>query len=172
MRPAELLCDPITVGMGRAAGHVHTPAGDLDEITASNAGVPGVACLCRRRAQTLAEVLQTVRPNQGGEVFHALVAELTRPAQSERTAVSDGKVPAVHAVGEKRLRVQRVGHVDAAPPTWLDREVHDVSGFRTSPCEVQHVGKRHADPLGDERPSFLAPEVSDLAPGWKTAEVV
>src|SRR2546425_4151040 len=84
---------------------------------ASNAGVPGVACLSRRRAQTLAEVLQTVRHNQASDVFHALVAELTRHAQPERTTVPDRKIPAVHAVGEKRLRVQRVGHIDAAPPT-------------------------------------------------------
>src|SRR5713101_4617129 len=84
--------------------------------TASNAGVPGIACLTRRRTQTIAEVLQTVRHNQAGDVFHTLVAELTRHAQPERTAVPDGKIPAVHAVGEKRLRVQRVGHVDAVPP--------------------------------------------------------
>src|SRR3989442_7544255 len=54
----------------------------------------------------------------------------------------------------------------------MHREVHHVSGFRKRSCEVQHVGERHADPFGDERPSFLAREVSDLTPGWKTAEVV
>ena len=52
--------------------------------------------------------------------------------------------------------MQCIGHIDAFPPVGLDREVDNVSGLRVDSHEVQDVGERHADPLGDIRPALFA----------------
>src|SRR5437016_12393847 len=81
----------------------------------SDAGVPGVAAVTgtvpvfgRRRAQVLAERFRVIRNGDSGDVFHALVPELPGNAKSKRSTEADGKLTAVHAVGDESLRVQRV----------------------------------------------------------------
>src|SRR3977135_2896289 len=99
------------------------------ETKPSDAGVPGIASFWRRGAQTLAETFQTVRNRQVGDVFHALVAELAGESQPKRPAVADWEFIAIHPIGDKSLRMQRISHVDAFPPVGIDREDDNVSGL-------------------------------------------
>ncbi len=99
----------------------------------SDSGVPGVAAFWRSRAQAFAEVLQTIRYGEASDVFDALVAELPGNTQSKRSAKSDGKLTAIHAVGDESLRVQCIGHVDAFPPVGLNGTVDNVSGLGQRP---------------------------------------
>src|ERR1700680_4685224 len=121
---------------------LHSP-----ETSLSDACIPGIARFWSRGAQTLAEPFQTVGDGQLGDEFHALVAELAGQSQAERAAVAYGKFTAIHPIGEKSLRMQCIGHIDAFPPVGIDREIDNVSGLWADPHDVQDVGERHADPL-------------------------
>src|SRR5437660_186737 len=99
----------------------------------SDAGVPGIAVLWRRGAETLAEPFQAIGDRQAGDVFHALIAELAGNTQSNRPAVAHGKLTAIHSVGYESLRMQCIRHIDAVPPVALYREVDNISGLREDP---------------------------------------
>src|SRR5258708_24640614 len=86
------------------------------ETSLSDAGVPGVAAFGRRGAQTLAKLFQTVSDSQVGDEFHALVAELAGEPHAKRPAVAHGKFTAIHAIGEKSLRMQCIAPTQAFPP--------------------------------------------------------
>src|SRR5713226_745636 len=139
-------------------------------LTLSDAGVPGVAAVTgtvpvfgRRRAQALAQRFRAIGHGDAGDIFDALVPELPGNAKSKGSAEADGKLTAVHAVGNESLRVQRVGHVDAFPPVGLNRTVDNISGVGENPRKIQDVRQRHADPFGNVRPALLARQMSDLA---------
>src|SRR6266581_6073364 len=115
-----------------------------------DAGIPGVAAVTgtvpvfgRRRAQTLAERFRGIGKGEAGDVLDALVPELPGNTKSKRSAEADGKLTAIHAVGDESLRVQRVGHVDAFPPVGLNRTVDNLSGLGESPHKVQDVRYGH-----------------------------
>ena len=57
------------------------------------------------------------------------------------------------------------------PPVRLDGKVDDVFGLWLDAGEFEHIGERHAGPLGDIRPAFFAGELGDLAAGWITLEL-
>src|ERR1051325_2508622 len=95
------------------------------------AGKPGVAAFGRRGAQTFAELFEVVGQREPRDVFHALVSELPGNAHAKRSAMSDRKLAAIHFVCQQRLRMQRIGHVDALPPVRLDRTVDDVTHLRS-----------------------------------------
>src|SRR5260370_33269521 len=105
----------------------------------SDAGVPGVTTFRRRRPQAFAEPFQTIAYRQARDIFHALVAELSGDAQTNRSAVADGKLTAIHPVSYESLRMQRIRHIDAVPPVGLYREIDNISGLRKNPHEVQDV---------------------------------
>jgi hypothetical protein len=67
--------------------------------------------------------------------------------------------------------MQSVGHIHAFPPIGIDREVDDVSGLLADFYQIQNVGERHADPLGDVRPAFFTREFRDLAAGREAFEL-
>ena len=79
----------------------------------SDARIPRVATIRVRTAQSLAEPFEVVRQSQAIDVFHVLVTELPRDPKAQGASKRHGKFVSVHAVGEKRLRVERAGHVDA-----------------------------------------------------------
>ena len=67
----------------------------------------------------------------------------------------------VHAVGEERLRMERVGHIDAFPKL-IEGKEDDVARPGIDPDQFEHVRQPDAGPFRDERPSFLARLVGDL----------
>src|ERR1051326_5017738 len=93
----------------------------------SDAGVPGVAAFGSRRTQALAERLHAIGNREARDVFDALVPELPGNTKPQGSAEADGQLTAVHAMGDERLRVQRVGHIDAVPPVGLNRTVDNIS---------------------------------------------
>ena len=72
---------------------------------------------------------QAIGYGEAGDVFDALVAELPGNTQSKRSAKSDRKLTAIHAVGDESLRVQCIGHVDAFPPVGLNGTVDNISAL-------------------------------------------
>src|SRR6266480_1095324 len=73
---------------------------------ASDAGVPGVACLASRRAEAFTEPFQTVCDRQASDEFYVLVADLPREPHAKRSTVGYWKLAAIHTVTEKCLRMQ------------------------------------------------------------------
>src|SRR5437868_11256790 len=96
---------------------------------ASDAGVPGVACLTSRRATAFTKLFQVVCDRQAIDEFNVLVADLPGKPHAKRSTVGYGKIAAVHAVTEKCLRMQSVGHVDTVPSIRFRRDIHDVLGL-------------------------------------------
>src|SRR5579862_912393 len=82
----------------------------------SDARIPGISPFRRGGAQTFAESLQIVSDCQARDEFDALVTELARDTHAKRTTVANRKLAAIQAIGEKGLRVQCIGHVNAIPP--------------------------------------------------------
>ena len=109
------------------------------EAKISDTGVPGVAAFRSRRAQAFSESFQAIGYGEASDIFDALIAELAGNTQSQRAAESNGKLTAIHAVGDESLRVQRIGHVDAFPPIGLYGTVDNVAGLGESPHRVQDV---------------------------------
>src|SRR5580658_9998248 len=70
------------------------------EARPSDAGIPSIACVCRRGAQPLTEALQIVADRQVVDEFHVLVADLARDAQAKWPAMAHGKLVAIHPVGQ------------------------------------------------------------------------
>src|SRR5258708_36625663 len=85
-------------------------------VCRSDAGVPGVAALGSRRTQALAERFHAIGNGEARDVFDALVPELPGNTKPQRSTEADRQFTAVHAMGDKSLRVQRIRHVDACPP--------------------------------------------------------
>src|SRR4030095_7725025 len=118
-------------------------------------GPPGVTPFGVRATETLAELLDRVRQREPRQVLDALVAKLPRHSKTYCRAVVDRHRLAVHAVGEERLRMQRVGHVDAFPEL-IERKEHRIARAGRDADELEHVRQPHAGPLGDERPALVA----------------
>src|SRR5208282_1110580 len=129
----------------------------------SDAGVPGVAILASHRATAITEPFQAVCDRQASDEFYVLVADLPREPQAKRSTVGHRKVATIHAVTEKCLRMQSIGHIDAVPGVGFHRDIHDVSGLWVDPHEIQDVRERHANPLGDVRPALFTREFGDMA---------
>ena len=64
---------------------------------ASDARIPRVTTLRRRRAQTFAEAFKRVGRRDTDDVLHALVAELAGHAQAERTTERHREIAVVHS---------------------------------------------------------------------------
>jgi hypothetical protein len=77
---------------------------------------------------------------------------------------------AVHPVGQQRLRVPRIVHVDAFPQV-VEGIEDDVPRARADANEVEDLRELHTRPFGDERPSFFAGLVRDLAGRGKARDV-
>src|ERR1700683_1161127 len=122
-------------------------------VSVLDARIPRVATIRARTTPTLAERLEAVRQSHAIDVFHVLITELSRDSESQGTPERDGKFVSVHAVGEERLRVQRVRHVDALPPVSLDRAVYNVPHLGQRTYAIQNVRERHPGPFGDVCPS-------------------
>src|SRR5467141_372995 len=129
----------------------------------SDAGVPGVAILGIDAAEAFAKLFQIVCDRQVRDEFFILVADLPREPHAKRSTVGHRKVAAIHAVTEKCLRMQSIGHIDAVPRFAFHRDIHDVSGLWLDPDKVQDVGERHANPLGDVGPALFTREFGDVA---------
>src|SRR5579863_2458827 len=137
----------------------------------SDAGVPGVAVFASDGAETFAELFQIVRDGQVVDEFYILVADLPGEPHAKWSAVGHGQIVAVHAVAEECLRMQSVGHIDAVPGIGFHRGVDNVFGLREHSYEIQYVGKRNADPLGDVGPTLFAGDLSDVTARWVALEV-
>src|SRR6266436_8151762 len=81
-------------------------------------------------APAIADVFHGVGNGDVRDVFHALVTELAGDLHANGSAVIDGQLPAVHAVGEKGLRMPGVGHVNAVPPKSVQRIVDNILRLR------------------------------------------
>src|SRR5579859_3369555 len=136
-----------------------------------DARVPGIATFWSCGAQAFAEGFQVVGDGHVSDEFDALISKLARDAHAQRAAVAYGKFTAIHAVDEKGLWVQGIGHIDAIPPVGLDGEVDDVAGVRLDADGIQDVMERHADPLGDVGPALFALHHGDLAASRVTFEL-
>src|SRR5580693_7108044 len=137
----------------------------------SDARIPRVANISVSTAQTLAERFEVVRQSQAIDVFHTFITKLARDSQADGASEGHGKFGAVHAVGEKGLRVQRVCHVDALPPVRLDRAVYNVTHLGQGSDTVEDVRELHASPFGDVSPSFFAAVHGDLGTGGETPDL-
>src|ERR1700692_3225229 len=144
---------------------------NLDSPGVSDAGVPGVASLGSRRAEALAKPFQIVCDRQASDEFYVLVADLPREPHAKRPTMRYWKLTAIHAVAEKCLRMQSIGHVDAVPGVGFHRDIHDVSGLGLDSDEMQDVGERHANPLGDVGPALFTREFGDVATRRTALEV-
>ena len=94
---------------------------------------------------------------------YVLVADLPREPHAKRSTVDHWKLTAIHAVTEKRLRMQSIGHIYAFPRIGFHRDMHDVSGLCVDPNKMQDVGERHAYPLGDVGPALFTHEFGNVA---------
>src|ERR1700674_1417755 len=81
----------------------------------SDAGVPGVPILGIDAAEAFTKLFQIVCDRQVRDEFFVLVADLPREPHAKRSTVGHRKVAAIHAVTEKCLRMQSIGHIDAVP---------------------------------------------------------
>jgi hypothetical protein len=135
-----------------------------------DACVPCISTFRSRGAQAFAELFQAIRYGEVGDVFDALVPELSGDPEAKRSAECDGKLAAIHAVRDESLRVQCIGHVDAFPPVRLDRTVDNVSALGESPHNVQDLRERYTPPFGYIRPALFARQMSDLAAPGKALE--
>ena len=88
----------------------------------SDAGVPGVAILATTEPTAFTEPFQIVCDRQVRDEFYVLVADLPREPHAKRSTVGYRKVAAIHAVTEKCLRMQSIGHIDAVPGIGFHRE--------------------------------------------------
>ena len=100
---------------------------------ASDAGVPGVAILGIDAAEAFAKLFQIVCDRQVRDEFFVLVADSPREPHAKRSTVGYWKLTAIHAVTEKCLRMQSIGHIDAVPRIGFHRDIHDVSGLWMGP---------------------------------------
>ena len=81
-----------------------------------------------------------------------------------------GHLLAVHAVGEKRLWMQRVRNVEAVPPLVEGKEENPLR-LRLHTNGVQHIREAGASPLRNEGPALLTGLMRDLAVRRKAFEV-
>src|SRR5262245_3765737 len=81
-----------------------------------NAGVPGIAVFRALGSFPLAPLFCRIRDSNHRKILQLLIAELSLNAQANRCAVRNRKVLAVHSVGQKRLRMPGVGHIQTVPP--------------------------------------------------------
>src|SRR5215469_13701003 len=116
----------------------------------SHSDIPRVAGGRRAGAQPGADVLQRINDGDAGEVFDAFLAELASDTHAHRRAALNRQVVKIETLGEKRLRVHGLWQVDTVPPRVLNGVVNDPLGPLVDADQVQHVGERNADPLGDE----------------------
>src|SRR6187200_1750529 len=136
---ADLIMFSRVYGERRAASR-RTPVLD--------AGVPGVAGLRRAASESLADIRDAVRHGDAREILHVLVAKLARQLQARGRAMVGRKILTVHAVRDQRLRVQRVGHVDALEPVVVAEEEH-VPGVRRWAHQLEHRRELRAGPFRD-----------------------
>src|SRR5580704_8267912 len=132
------------------------------QSSVSDADVPGVTCLGSRRADALTKLFETVCDRQARDEFYVLVAQLAREPHAKRPTVGHRKLIAIHSVTEKRLRMQSIGHIYAVPRIGFHRVVHNISGLRVNPHEMQDMGERHADPLGYIGPALFTHEFGNV----------
>jgi hypothetical protein len=59
------------------------------------------------------QIVELVRDHDTVKVLHALVAPLTFHSHAHRNSMRNGQVETVHAIGQDRLRVQGIEHIDA-----------------------------------------------------------
>src|SRR4029077_1314080 len=114
---------------------------------------------------------QTVCDRQASDEFYVLVADLPWEPDAKRSTVGYWKLTAIHAVTEKCLRMQSIGHINAVPRIRFHRDIHDVSGLWVDPDEMQDVGERHANTLGDVGPALFPREFGDVAARRAVLEV-
>src|SRR5579871_73290 len=150
---------------------VSNGAGEAPAPRDSDAGVPGVSALGSCRTQTFTKRFKRVRQGYAGDVFDALVSELAREAKAHWSAKGDGKIGTVHASSDQRLRMQRIGHVDALPPIGLNRAVNDVTNLRQCSDAIKNVGKRHSTPFSDIRPALFATNHRDVRTFRETSDL-
>src|SRR5215469_12744093 len=89
-------------------------------------------------------------------MLYILVPELPGHAHAHRSAVTYGKLLAVHAVGKEGLWMERVGHVNTVPPCFIEGIIDHVLCLGPDSHKVQNRGKLHSYPFRDERPALLA----------------
>src|SRR6266540_1365978 len=92
----------------------------------SYTGVPRVTELRGRRADALADPVETLDDRDTGEEFDALVAKLAGDPQPERRAVIDRQLFSIHAIRQQRLRMQGIAHIKTVPPL-VERKEDDVA---------------------------------------------
>ena len=111
-----------------------------------DAGVPGVGSVGGGGASAFEAVGDGDRRHE----LDALVAELARDAETERAAVGDGEIAAVHAVGDEGLGMHGFGEVEAIPAAGFKGTgaVDEVLGLRQDSGHGEDGGGRDADPFG------------------------
>src|SRR5262249_5611099 len=128
------------------------------QVSFSDPRIPGVTTLGVGRAFSTAKRLQRVRDHETVDVLGALVTQLPRYSHAQGTAEWYGKVAAVHAPRDERLRVFRLVEVDAVPGVVVVRLVDHVPRVRADGDDLEHGGEGRPDPLSDVRPALLAAE--------------
>src|SRR5579863_6936210 len=131
--------------------------------TGSDPRVPRIAALGIDGTEALPEFADVIGDSDVVEVFQALIPELTRDAQTQRSAEGHRQFAVVHAQGHERVRMHGLRHVDALPSPLFDTVVDDILRLGQDAGFIQHRGKRSADPFGDVRPAFFARDFGDLA---------
>src|SRR5262245_26045697 len=129
----------------------------------SDAGVPLVSLVLPVATHAARDAREALDELEADDVLGMLVSELALDAQAERRAVLDGQRLVVELVGEKRLRMHRVQHVDAfvvEPGTVVLHRIgaieHDVSRLRFDTGRFEQRGEPRALPLADRAPALDA----------------
>ena len=105
-------------------------------------------------------------------------AKLTGDAQTNWSAVGRGKLLAVHRIGEQRLRMPCIGHIQAAPllsqrkALFAKCKEDHVLCLLRCPDQIQQVRQRDAGPFGDESPPSFARLMRDLTLRRQTLQIV
>jgi hypothetical protein len=60
-----------------------------------------------------AQTAPASRGHDAMKVLHALVAQLTFHSHAHRSSMRNGQVETVHAIGQDRLRLKGIEHIDA-----------------------------------------------------------
>ena len=84
--------------------------------------------------------------------------------------MSNGQLATVHAIGQNRLRMQRIEHVDAVGGVIERVEIHEA-GARKYTYRLEYPAQRHPRPLSDGGPAFLTRVLGDLRAGGEPLQV-
>src|SRR3982074_2618242 len=137
----------------------------------SDPAVPLVTAVFPEAALAAPDAVESLDRLHPGDELGVLVADVTLDPQPQRRAVAHRARRAVHVVGQDGLRMEGIEQVDAfvveAAAIWAAHHLveameDDIARLWLEPGLAQHLHKRHAGPLPDRSPAFIAIVLGNL----------